>query len=115
MTKCDWKNCEGHLGKFDSCRDEVLHEWALDSGDGTGDVEFDGFVTLVHLDVAETYTSEWAVPNHLNGLTVPAGTYLVHSANSGAVTVTSYETPELARSAYAVFDKAYGEWVDQDD
>ena len=55
LPTCDWEHCDGHLGKFQSCRDEALFELSLDGFyDSTGDVEFEGHFTLIALDAPKT-------------------------------------------------------------
>lgn len=114
--KCDEKTCPGHLGKFSDCLSEALYEWSLDGSSeeaSTGDVEYQGYVSLfilteddtVHLDLSRADSRT---------ITVPTGNYILHQANSGIVSLFKFETEEDARDEFAVYEQAYGIWVDED-
>lgn len=107
MSYCPQIGCSGHLGKFDSCRDEALFELSLDGTcDSTGDVEFDGHFCLIDLDK----------PTEVDvvGLkvTVPIGHYIVQTTNSGAVSVMEFKSAGDARQVFNRFDREFGKWLD---
>jgi hypothetical protein len=94
MNKCEQESCTGHLGKFSSCRDEALYVMSLDgTNETTGDVEYEGYYTLIVLTVAVTWLL--GVP-----VTVPAGSYIVSENSQGFVYGTEYATEALAREDF---------------
>jgi hypothetical protein len=119
MRKCDsvivrGLECDGHLGKFDSCLDEALCEWALDEtfherDDATGDVDFEGHVTALIVERDEEATID-IYDTALRTVLVPAGNYLVWVASSGAVTVTTVDTAQEAREIIAANAARYDAW-----
>lgn len=109
MLTCDQKGCTGHLGKFDSCRDEALYELSLDSfGSSTGDSSFRGHFTPISVSEPETVK----IPDGLEVI-VPAGHYMVIGHNSGAVSVDTYDSEEELSAAFKVEEDAYAEWDDE--
>lgn len=114
LPTCDNQpGCDGHLGKFESCRDEMLWTWGLDSYEGFGDSDWDGYYSLVILTETDTATDE-SVANG-EPVTIPAGNYIVHTASSGAVSVWTYATEEAARERYDRAEIAYYAWDSDDD
>jgi hypothetical protein len=110
MSVCEQLGCEGHLGKFDSCVDETLYEFALDEMMGTGDTDWHGYFTLVIVPGPEHSTLEWIAGG--NEVTVPAGNYIVVTWTSGAVSVWTYDTEALAREAWDAIDADYNLEID---
>lgn len=114
-------NCQGHLGKYDSCRDEALD--MTDSDEWTGDCDFNGHYSIVviegidHVYNAPDAFGEW-LPIDGEGerhVFVPAGFYIVHESTTGFVTVTRYETAEAMRHDYAIAEAEYVAWQDEFD
>jgi len=111
---CENPTCEGHLGKFASCRDEALYEITLDGDESTGSVDFEGYLSLV---VIEKLEHVWVTPHDGSLLTVglEPGAYLIHECSNGFISVDHYETEQEARDIFNVADIAYGEWLNDDD
>lgn len=110
LPTCEWEHCSGHLGKFDSCRDEALYEMTLDGFDeSTGDSDFDGHFVRVVLDEDTAHRFEEDGPT----IIVPAGHYLVESANSGAVSVWVGTETEIQQH-FDHFAARYEEWSDEE-
>ena len=112
-SKCDQEGCQGHLGKFSSCRDEALYVMSLDGMDEmTGDVEYEGHFTLV---VRSEDTRVMLSDDMTPIVTVPAGSYIVQSTEQGFVYSIEYQTEELARRDFQQTDDAYAAWLDDDE
>jgi hypothetical protein len=111
MNTCEATGCPGHLGKFDSCRDEALWSMSLDTfgDDTTGDTEYDGYYVRVLVDGPEDVDVDG------RKITVPAGKYIVRTAPAGFVTVTEYDTDKEVNDAFGDVRAAYEEWVGQDE
>lgn len=114
MRKCDTPiisgpECDGHLGKFDDCLAEALWEWSLDSADAsTGDSDFEGHLSLIIVDADTTSTID---PDGVaREVAVPAGNYLLWSASSGAVTLSTADDAEAAWEIFRHNDTRYGMW-----
>ncbi len=106
MYHCERNGCDGHLGKFSSCRDEVLHGLTLDGSyveASTGDVAAYGHVSLLLLD---------GDPIVVDGFTVPPGFYTLVEDGQGFVSVVTYASEYAARKAFDAADTAYSEWRD---
>jgi hypothetical protein len=113
LPTCEWEHCPGHLGKFQSCRDEALFELSLDGFyDSTGDVEFEGHFTLITLDDP----AEVEMFGHDGGptFTVEPGTYIVESTNSGAVYVSDTD-PDYLHCFFRGADQRYSQWLDPEE
>ena len=114
-SKCGQEGCQGHLGKFDSCRDEALYVMSLDGTDETtGDVEYEGYYVLIVLDASATVNLDDDAPDGTPQVTVPAGSYIVTENGQGFVSVYTYETEALAREDFKRAEDAYSAWLDQD-
>lgn len=98
MSNCEQTGCTGHLGRFDSCRDEALFELMLDTGSGAGDGDF-GYATRISLAEPE----QVELPSALKVI-APAGEYIVWQFTSGAVAVTEHRTADEADGAFAQFE-----------
>lgn len=112
MSTCEQSGCTGHLGKFDSCRDEALYELALDGSEYTGDVDFNGTFHPIMLDEDTPVTIQ---DDTGRVVTVPAGRYIVHSLTSGAVNVYTYDSAELMAADYKVAEDEYAAWENDDE
>lgn len=113
MRTCEQTGCAGHLGKFGSCLEESLWEWALDVNDYTGSSDFDGWYALVIVDQDTVVESEAIADSE--PVVVPAGNYVVHEHTSGFVTVASYDTRQEADEAFERAQDAYAAWDEQED
>ena len=108
MITCDNLTCTGHLGKYDSCRDEGLDAIAMDEG-GTGDTSFEGYVSApIVVSEPEAIDEDWI------SVTIPVGVYIVTHHNSGAVSVESFDDEASARAAYACAEARWAAWDDED-
>jgi hypothetical protein len=103
--------CPGHLGKFGSCVDEALYEWNSDEPHNTtGDTDFEGHLGLVILPVFEIYGLGRTDGPDEREVIIPAGNYLVWTASSGAVTVTTVDTEQGAWDIFEVTQARYALW-----
>jgi hypothetical protein len=101
----------GHLGKFASCLDEALHGWSLeDSTSSTGTTEFDGHLAVVVVHVDDVWGLGQTDGPDEREVIIPAGNYLVWTANSGAVEVRQVETEQEAWAIYGRVDARYAAW-----
>jgi hypothetical protein len=111
MQKCESTltagSCEGHLGKFDSCQDEALHELSMDADEIVGATEFRGFYARVTVKAAESVTLYNGVK-----VTVPIGDYVVMTANSGAVYVYDYDAEAFRQEVTAYEAWECPEWCE---
>jgi hypothetical protein len=115
-SKCEQEGCQGHLGKFDSCRDEALYQMSLDGTDETtGDVEYEGYYVLIVLDASATVNLDDDAPDGTPQVTVPAGSYIVTENSQGFVSVYTYDSEAVAREDFKRIDEAYSDWLDQDE
>lgn len=107
---CSQEGCTGHLGKFQSCRDEAIWQQTLDGGDReTGSVDYDGHYTLMIYDRPDTVVID---DGSNRSVEVPAGNYVVHNTPSGAVYVYDYKTATAARRDMDKFERLYLQWED---
>jgi hypothetical protein len=114
MRKCDTPiisgpGCDGHLGKFDDCLAEALYEWSLDGADAsTGDSDFEGHLSLI---IVDTDTTAAIDPDGVaREVAVPAGNYLLWTASTGAVTLSTADTVEGAWEIFRHNDARYALW-----
>lgn len=111
MHTCPQRGCTGHLGKFDSCRDEALYEMAASSADGTaGDTDWEGHYAYLRLPNGEEFSEEWVAGGET--VTVPAGFYIVFTSPSGWVSATRYAHEDNAREVFESIEARYMEWED---
>lgn len=112
LPKCDQQMCPGHLGKFDSCRDEALYLASMDGGDNdTGDVDYQGHFTLMILEYPlEVDANDFGAGHYV--IRVPAGNYIVQAHTSGNVSVASYDTELLARMDFESHERDFAQWCD---
>lgn len=110
LPTCDAEGCTGHLGKFSSCVTEALYETTLDDGRGTGNVDFEGWMS----DPIEVTPDEPAFVIDPDGedrhVIVPAGWYLVTASSQGFVDHARYDTEAEARAVFDEHDARYAEW-----
>jgi hypothetical protein len=101
---CGHPGCQGHVGKFSSCRDEVIYAATMDSADETfGDTDWHGHYAMVVVgdDPSWTDTPESSeVP-----LKPEPGVYVVFTAPSGQVGVDFLGN---APGVMATFEARYG-------
>jgi len=98
------------FSKFSSCLDEVMHGASLDFPDEqTGSVEWTCHVSMVHVDGPHVANLDDA------HVMVPSGSYLVYANDQGHVWVYRHNFRDEAERDFAAQDKAYGEWLDQDE
>jgi hypothetical protein len=100
--------CAGHLGKFDSCRDEALYLATLDQGDAdrtVGEMDFGCHASLLTLD-----GDEW-LPIDGADVLVPAGSYIVEAVDSGAVYVGAYSSLHEANAEMDRVEALYEAWL----
>lgn len=102
VARCDHPQCEGHLGKFQSCRDEALYFASMEADASAGSCDYEGHVALVTLETAEVLpiTEGSDTPHEIE---IEAGHYVIGTATSGAVDVTRYDT---LTEATAIIDNA---------
>ena len=136
MTTCESTfvkgECAGHLGKFQSCRDEAIWSESLDQAyweRTTGNVEFRGHFTLMHYGEDTPVATDGAsLAEAQTIVTVKAGWYIVEDTNSGAVyvhttylladgvdpmsDVTGVLTEATANAFMDAEDDAYAAWED---
>lgn len=110
MKTCTQEGCAGHLGKFDSCLDEVLYEFSMESTDTTGDVDFDGHYAYVPVLEPEQVAGDEVAGGAT--ITVPAGHYIVFTSTQGWVTVKRWDTAKDAQLDLAIAERAYCAWLD---
>lgn len=83
---CGHAGCTGHVGKFSSCRDDVVWQATLDSADETfGDTDWHGHWAMVHVGDDPSWVGtpgDSEVP-----LRPEPGVYVVFTAPSGRVDV----------------------------
>ena len=125
MSKCDFIYCEGHLGKFSSCRDEAIYALALDER-WDGDVDFGVCWTVVDyaqdlyyglnsgevdVSLADGGTTWWVDETPVK---IPAGVYLVETNDQGFVYVNRW--PEQWDADLLIgWESKYAEWLDSED
>jgi hypothetical protein len=123
MTKCNTEfitgECQGHLGKFDSCLTEYLYGLSLDGGEReAGSVEFHGHYTYLDMD------EETGELDDGSTIRVPADHYIVETTPSGAVyTLTAagdstYDGEPTSWWANRFMDNedlSHCQWLDQED
>lgn len=104
--------CEGHIGKYDTCVAEALDLAGLDwSEDDTGSCEFDGhfmrfsFVTSEGYDISQGNQGPQLV-------IIPAGEYVIYTASSGAVRLWTYESKDEAIAEMDHQNERYSDWLD---
>lgn len=115
---CGHPGCIGHVGKFSSCRDEVLWQHTLDSAEETfGDTDWHGHYAMVYVgdDASWTATPESSeVP-----LTPAPGVYVILTAPSGRVAVDYLgDAPAVMadfEAKYGEVRDAYYEWASEGD
>lgn len=110
MATCDFTGCTGHLGKFQSCLAEAIWEQSLDfPEDQTGSTEFEGHFALMIYGEADNQKLEdgRVVP-------IPAGSYIVQSAESGAVYLLEFPDEAAARATLDGHRQKYEKWEDSD-
>jgi hypothetical protein len=86
LPKCDYPKCQGHLGKFDSCRDEALYMQAL-----AYDAEYYGDSDDYTVMLLAVYgpVIDFSLGDN-SPILISEGAYSIITASSGAVGV-SYE------------------------
>ena len=113
MRKCDTPiisgpECDGHLGKFDDCLAEALYGWSLDSADAsTGDSDFEGHLSLI---IVGHDASTLIEGRFTREVAVPADNYLLWTASTGAVTLSTVDDVEAAWEIFRHNDARYGMW-----
>lgn len=110
MSHCEQSECMGHLGKFDSCAAEALWQMSLDGTDETtGDVDFEGHLTLIVLSDLYVETIEDGP-----AVTIWPGAYIVSEDSQGFVDLSTYAEVGLARVDFDAADERYSAWLDDD-
>lgn len=108
LPKCDTLGCPGHLGKYDSCLDEILHGWAIDVPTAqTGDCSTIGW-WLALVEVADEVLERRDDPDRI--VDIPAGWYIVEEWDNGYVSVQHFATEAEARAQR--FDLAEAQCAD---
>jgi hypothetical protein len=109
MSKCEFERCEGHLGKFDSCRDEAVYNLAMDA-DWIGSVEWDISAAYLHIDTALYPVG--GEDSDTPAVLVEGGFYRAATDNQGFVYVYKFETQEewdadriKVEAAWALWDE----------
>lgn len=112
LSKCDTDGCTGHLGKFDDCQTEALWTLSLDSGadETTGSTDAHGWYALFIMTSDEPVTLD-----DERTVTVPVGNYILCTNDQGFVRSWQYDTEAEARQAFAMADRAYGSWLDENE
>lgn len=112
VSTCTDTQCEGHLGKFQSCLTEALWTASLEGGDDeTGETEAHGHYVLLHFPEAENIDISNNPPWTCHMVAVPAGWYIVETMSSGAVYHSEYGDEAEAYAALRVEDDRYMEWL----
>lgn len=121
MAECDTTFSDGtcpgtHLGKFSSCLDEALWDFALeDSRSYAGDPDY-GYASLVIAGDGPGTSEEYVWnPNAGRGrlaVTVPGGWYIVYTGTSGAVSTAYYDSEERANDVFTAWHDAFRVWAD---
>lgn len=95
-TEDDPKACTGHLGKFDDCLAQALHGLFMEGtfDDETGDTDFEGHVVLLLVTEAQPARVDY---HDEREVLVAPGNYLLWTASSGRVTLSTTDTPDEAR------------------
>lgn len=104
--------------KYDSLRDEYLHvigpdywdEWSGDSEAPTG-----WFALVINTPESATALAEAGEIYGLSPVKGIIGNFVLAGDDRGFCYVSEFETEELARSAYAMGELAYSEWLDSDE
>lgn len=117
VSTCTDTQCEGHLGKFQSCLTEALWTVSLDGTqeDQTGDVDAYGYYVLLHFPDAEHIDISDNPPLTRHMVEVPAGWYVVETMSSGAVYHSEYGDEAEAYRAFKLEVDRYEEWDEDDD
>jgi hypothetical protein len=109
VNKCAHKECPGHLGRFDNCKDEMLWDFALDdSSNGFGDSDWKGYYTRV--DIPEETTELLNTPGCPRMVTIPRGFYFVHVTDQGFVITRRFDTPEERDAILEPIEAEYLAW-----
>src|SRR5688500_10419625 len=115
---CGHKGCQGHIGKFSSCLDEVIWESTLDGADETfGDTDWIGHYAMVRVSDDHSWTrvpesSESPCkpePVGYVALTYPSGRVSVDYLGDDTGVMATYET------RYGGAREAYEAWSDEGD
>lgn len=114
MRYCELGPCGGHIAKFDNCLAEALYELGTDYAEehcGNA-IDWDGYAMLFCFDKSHRVKAgDWS---GMFAFTISAGTYvIIHTAPSGAVTMTGYLTREEAQEAYDEFEREYALWSER--
>lgn len=102
---CGHEGCQGHVGKFSSCRDELLWQYTLDGdADETfGDIDWIGHYAMIVISDHPSWTE---TPDSSDvRLTPKPGVYVVFTATSGRVDV-EYLGDEAG--VMATYEASYG-------
>lgn len=110
VSRCQQLGCTGHLGKYDSCRDEALHALSLDAHDWVGESDYGLTVTPVVLTEPVTVTLYGGQPT----VTVPAGAYLVEEDDRGFVMVQERVSAEDLAQVVEAHRQLYAAWLGDD-
>lgn len=114
MTTCDHPYCDGHLAKFDSCRDETLYALTMDAAgvdEHTGDSDFEGHYTLMNFSTEETHCHDDIALGE--PVVIPAGAYILHTNSQGFVSVSHFTTDDEARAIFNEAESRYAAWDEQ--
>lgn len=113
IPRCDWRNCQGHLGKYEDCVTEALDLLGLDyATDDYGSTEWAVFAMVFE------YSEPWQLaPGDIEhyeptmaGLTIPAGLHVVESDDRGFVYRTTATTDVERAELRARVDAARADW-----
>lgn len=101
-------------GKFNSARDEFLHQLTLDGTDRSGGhVEAPtGFYTLVSIRPGDVQTLRAEHPD-IDAATIGEGQFLVTEDSDGFVTVNEYPDEDSAIAAFEALEAKYSDWDDE--
>ena len=105
--------CDGHIGKFDSCVAEALHlsGWA-DETTGTGD--FEGHYALHILEQPEGFDLSASGHDGTQLVVIPTGNYVVHESGTGQVSLWRYDTPAEAQAEFEAANDRYADWLGEE-
>lgn len=112
MGRCEMKQCNGHMAKFDNCLAEALYELGdMYADEHCGDTDGPGYMWLFLFDDSHRVEpEEWS---GMFGFTIAAGTYVTLFTNDqGFVYLTGYLRREEAQAAYDEFEREYSLWAE---
>jgi hypothetical protein len=110
VSKCSQEGCLGHLDEFSDCLTEAVWQDSLRHAEQfTGTVEFDGSYALMIYEEAHSACLSDNGPT----ITIPAGSYIVHTNEQGSVTLLVFSTEIGAREMWEAADDAYSAWLDE--